>query len=94
VRWRFAPGEAASGYELSTQCFGQLLDEGPNLVPHPAINRQGQLRAAPDHGCLLNEKIGSNSARPMVPTMTPITAIMMGSIMLVAALIEVSTSRS
>ena len=43
---------------------------------------------------LLSEKIGSSSDMAMPPTTTPITVIMIGSIRLVAVLIDVSTSLS
>jgi len=45
-------------------------------------------------GILLRLKIGSRSDRAIVPMMTPITAIMIGSTMLVTAFTLVSTSWS
>lgn len=45
-------------------------------------------------GRRLSEKIGNSSDKPIVPTTTPITQIMSGSIRLVAVLSDVSTSRS
>lgn len=46
------------------------------------------------YGCLLRLKMGSIRAKPIVPTTTPMTVIMIGSIMLVVAFNDVSTSAS
>ncbi len=49
-------------------------------------------RGAPCHCGRLRLKIGKSSAMPMPPTTIPMTAIISGSIRLVAVLIAISTS--
>lgn len=71
--------------------------ERETAVSHSAKSRAAKSLAArrrTPYPCLLNENTGSNSARPIVPTTTPITLIKIGSIMPVAVLIDDSTSTS
>ncbi len=65
-----------------------------NLIAADGVLNAPDYTRMLSHGWRLRLKMGSNRARPMVPTTTPITAIMIGSIMLVVALMDVSTSRS